>query len=94
MLVCAGQPCALTSGDFKLLGEFLLRPKRVLSREQLMDLTGGMDWAPLDRTIDSQVARLRKKIERDPASPKLITTVRGVGYSFTCDVERSRQTGT
>lgn len=89
-----GQPCDLTSGDFKLLNEFLLRPKRILSREQLMDLIGGPDWTPLDRTIDNQVARLRKKIERDPANPKLITTVRGVGYSFTCEVERSRQSVT
>jgi DNA-binding response OmpR family regulator len=83
-----GRPCELTSGDFKLLNVFLLRPKRILSREQLMDLIGGPDWTPLDRTIDNQVARLRKKIERDPANPKLITTVRGVGYSFTCEVER------
>ena len=84
-----GQPLELTSGEFKLLNVFLQRPKRILSREQLMDLTGGPDWAPLDRSIDNQVARLRKKIERDPAHPKLITTMRGVGYSFTCDVERS-----
>lgn len=83
------QPCELTSGDFKLLHMFLQRPKRILSRERIMDLTGGPDWTPLDRTIDNQVARLRKKIERDPVHPKLITTVRGVGYSFTCDVERS-----
>lgn len=87
-----GEPCDLTSGDFKLLNVFLSRPRRVLSREQLMDLIGGQDWTPLDRTIDNQVARLRKKIERDPARPKLITTVRGVGYSFTCEVVRSSQT--
>ncbi|MCK8462447.1 response regulator transcription factor [Aliiroseovarius sp. S1339] len=87
------KPCELTSGDFKLLNVFLLRPKRILSREQLMDLIGGPDWTPLDRTIDNQVARLRKKIERDPAHPKLITTVRGVGYSFTSEVVRSKQTG-
>lgn len=86
-----GTPCDLTSGDFKLLNLFLSRPKRVLSREALMDLIGGPDWTPFDRTIDNQVARLRKKIERDPAHPKLITTVRGVGYSFTCDVKRSGQ---
>ena len=89
-----GQLCDLTSGDFKLLTEFLMHPKRILSREQLMDLIGGPDWTPLDRTIDNQVARLRKKIERDPAHPKLITTVRGVGYSFTCEVERSDPTDT
>lgn len=87
-----GKPCELTSGDFKLLNLFLSRPKRVLSRAQLMDLIGGSDWTPLDRTIDNQIARLRKKIERDPARPKLITTLRGVGYSFTCEVERSSQT--
>jgi DNA-binding response OmpR family regulator len=77
----------LTSGEFKLLGVFLDRPKRVLSREQLMDLTGGFSYAPLDRVIDNQIARLRKKIERNPASPRLISTIRGIGYSFTCDVE-------
>jgi DNA-binding response OmpR family regulator len=77
----------LTSGEFKLLEVFLHRPKRVLSREQLMDLTGGHSYAPLDRTIDNQIARLRKKIERNAASPRLISTIRGIGYSFTCDVE-------
>ncbi|WP_299732621.1 response regulator [uncultured Tateyamaria sp.] len=79
--------CDLTSGDFKLLSVFLNSPKRVLSRDQLMDRTGGTEWSPLDRTIDNQVARLRKKIERDPSNPKLIKTVRGVGYTFACDVE-------
>lgn len=82
-----GEPLDMTSGEFKLLSIFLDRPKRVLSREQLMDLTGGHSYAPLDRTIDNQIARLRKKIERNPASPRLISTIRGVGYSFTCEVE-------
>lgn len=84
----SGVDCGLTSGDFKLLNVFLERPKRVLSRDQLMDLTGGIEWSPLDRAIDNQVARLRKKIERDPSDPQLIKTVRGVGYTFACDVER------
>lgn len=79
--------CDLTSGDFKLLSVFLNAPKRVLSRDQLMDLTGGVEWSPLDRTIDNQVARLRKKIERDPSKPKLIKTVRGIGYTFAIDVQ-------
>ena len=83
-----GADCGLTSGDFALLMVFLERPKRVLSRDQLMDLTGGVEWSPLDRTIDNQVARLRKKIERNPSDPKVIKTVRGVGYTFACDVER------
>ena len=81
-----GTSCELTSGDFKLLNIFLTHPKRALSRDQLMDLTGGIDWTPLDRTIDNQVARLRKKIERNPSNPKLIKTVRGVGYIFASHV--------
>lgn len=83
----AGEDCGLTSGDFKLLKIFLDRPKRVLSRDQLMDLIGGIEHNPLDRTIDNQVARLRKKIERNPSDPKLIKTVRGVGYMFAGDVK-------
>jgi DNA-binding response OmpR family regulator len=77
----------LTAGEFRLLNVFLNRPKRVLSRDQLMDLIGGPDWSPLDRTIDNQIARLRKKIERDPSEPRLIKSVRGVGYTFACEVE-------
>lgn len=86
----SGEDCGLTSGDFKLLKVFLDRPKRVLSRDQLMDLTGGIERNPLDRTIDNQVARLRKKIERNPSDPKLIKTVRGVGYMFAGDVKVSQ----
>lgn len=81
-----GELCKTTSGEFKLLSAFLDNPKRVLSRDQLMDLIGGSSWSPLDRTIDNQVARLRKKIERDPAKPRLIKTIRGVGYSFTAEI--------
>ncbi len=84
-----GKEQELTSADFRLLGVFLKRPKRVLSREQLMDLTGGIDWTPLDRTIDNQVARLRKKIERDPSQPNLIKTVRGIGYMFVSEVDEN-----
>lgn len=84
-----GRDHPLTSGDFKLLSILLKRPKRILTREQLMDLIGGHSWAPLDRTIDNQIARLRKKIERCPSEPTLIKTVRGVGYTFACDVSRS-----
>lgn len=82
----SGDDCSLTNADHKLLLIFLDRPKRVLSRDQLMDLTGGLEWSPLDRTIDNQIARLRKKIERNPSDPKLIKTVRGIGYTLACDV--------
>ena len=78
----------LTSGDFKLLQLLLEHPKRALSRSNIMDMLNGTDWTPLDRTIDNQVARLRRKIERDPGSPKLIKTVRGTGYMFATEVER------
>ena len=81
-----GNPIELTGGDFRLLKVLLERPRRVLSREQIMDLVNGADWSPLDRTIDNQVARLRKKIEPEPGSPTLIKTVRGVGYTFAAEV--------
>ena len=78
-----GKDCDLTTADFKLLCAFVDNPKRVLSRDRLMDLVNGTAWAPLDRAIDNQVARLRKKIERDPEHPLLIKTVRGIGYTLT-----------
>src|SRR5690606_6838517 len=52
----------LTTGEFNLLEAFVKRPQRVLSRSDIMDLLKGQDWAPLDRSIDNLVARLRKKI--------------------------------
>ena len=83
-----GSPLNLTSGDFKLLTVFLENPGRVLSRDRLMDLVGGLEWSPLDRTIDNQVARLRKKLERDTTAPKIIKSVRGVGYVFAAEIEQ------
>lgn len=83
-----GEDCSMTTADMALLTIFIQRPNRVLSRDQLMDLVGGIEWSPLDRTIDNQVARLRKKIERDPTNPKLIKTVRGVGYMCAQEVHK------
>jgi len=83
-----GNECGATTADMALLKIFLERPNRALSRDQLMDLIGGVEWSPLDRTIDNQVARLRKKIERNPTAPKLIKTVRGIGYMLASDVKR------
>lgn len=80
--------CELTTGEFNLLEIFADRPGRVLSRDNIMDLLKGIDWSPLDRTVDNLVARLRKKIEGDPNSPRLIKTVRGIGYVFTPEVTR------
>jgi two-component system OmpR family response regulator len=72
-----GTPIPLTSAEFDLLECFLRRPRRVLSREQLMDWTRGRQADALDRTIDVQVSRLRKKIESET---ELIKTVRNAGY--------------
>ena len=65
---------------------FLERPRFVLSREQLLDLTSGRAAQVFDRTIDNQISRLRRKIESDPAKPMLIATVWGGGYSLAADV--------
>ncbi len=82
-----GNPVELTTGEFDLLSAFARNPNRVLNRDQLMDLAKSRDWSPYDRSIDTQVGRLRKKVERDPSHPELIKTVRGVGYVFTPKVE-------
>jgi two-component system, OmpR family, response regulator len=77
---------ALTAGEFDLLAAFAARPKRVLNRDQLLDLTKGRAATTFDRSVDVQLSRLRRKIEADPNEPALIKTVRGGGYIFTADV--------
>ncbi len=81
-----GAEVALTTAEFRLLTAFLERPRFVLNREQLLDLTSGRASQVFDRTIDNQISRLRRKIEADPAKPTLIATVWGGGYSFSSDV--------
>jgi DNA-binding response OmpR family regulator len=78
----------LTTAEFNLLALFLQKPGRVLSRDELMDLLKGHDWTPMDRSIDALVARLRKKLEPDSERPKLVKTVRGIGYVFAGSVKR------
>jgi two-component system, OmpR family, response regulator len=78
----SGEEQNLTTSEFNLLEAFVKRPHRILSRDDIMDLLKGHDWSPLDRSIDNLIARLRKKVERDPEQPRLIKTVRGVGYTF------------
>jgi DNA-binding response OmpR family regulator len=82
-----GKDVPLTTGEFNLMTVFVRHAGRVLDRDQIMDLTRGREWDAYDRSIDAQVARLRKKIEQDAKSPKLIQSVRGVGYVFTAKVE-------
>jgi two-component system OmpR family response regulator len=78
----------LTSGEFDILLAFLLHPQQILNRDQLLDLARGRVAGPLDRTIDVQVGRLRRKLEVDPKDPELIKTVRGGGYVLTAEVAR------
>ncbi|HET6518874.1 MAG TPA: response regulator [Geminicoccaceae bacterium] len=82
-----GQRVELTSGEFTLLEALVRAPNRVLSRDQLFDMTRDRDYSAYDRAIDVQIGRLRRKIEPDPARPMLIKTVRGAGYMFTSEVE-------
>jgi two-component system OmpR family response regulator len=78
----------LSAGEFDLLAALAQRPRRVLSRDQLLDLCKGRAAQPFDRSIDVQVGRLRRKIEPDPTDPRIITTVRGGGYMFAPEVIR------
>ena len=79
----------LSAGEFDLLVVFLDHPQRILTREQLIDLTRGEGHDAFDRSIDVQVSRLRRKIEPDSKRPDLIRTVRNGGYMFTAKVSRS-----
>jgi two-component system, OmpR family, response regulator len=78
----------LSGGEFDLLVTFAQHPQRVLTREQLIDLSRGRGYEAFDRSIDVQVSRLRRKIEEDPSDPEIIRTVRNVGYLFATTVER------
>lgn len=78
---------SLTDSEFRLLIVLLERPRMVLSRDQLLDLTAGRTAGPLDRTVDNQISRLRRKIEPDVLRPRIIRTVRNGGYCLATDVE-------
>jgi len=82
----AGALVTLTSTEFELLLAFLLHPNVVLTREDLLKLVQGRGADVYDRAVDTLISRLRKKIEEDPKSPKLIKTIWGGGYQFSCEV--------
>ena len=82
-----GVVCPLTSAEFKLLEAFVSHPGRVLSRDFLINAVGGVNAEPLERSIDTTVSRLRRKIEIDGALPSLVKTVRGAGYRLCSDTE-------
>jgi DNA-binding response OmpR family regulator len=80
-----GNEHPLASSEFALLKAFAENPKRVLSRERLLDLAEARDREAFDRAIDVRITRIRRKIEPDPARPSVIRTVRGAGYLFSPD---------
>ncbi len=80
-----GNEHPLASSEFALLKAFAQNPKRVLSRERLLDLAEARDREAFDRAIDVRITRIRKKIEPDPTRPSVIRTVRGAGYLFSPD---------
>ena len=83
-----GVAVPLSTGEFDLLLALVEHPGRTLSRDQLLDLARHRAANVFDRSMDTQVSRLRKKIERDASDPKIIKTVWGGGYIFTADVSR------
>ena len=77
-----GRELPLTSMEFDLLRAFAEHPNRVLTRDQLLEWAHNRSWEPFDRSIDIRIARIRKKVEPDPAKPQVIKTVRGAGYIY------------
>lgn len=85
-----GRMVDLTNGEFSLLAAFVSAPQRILSRDQLLELSRLHNAEVYDRSIDVQILRLRRKIEPDPAQPHFIRTERGAGYFFDASVEAVR----
>jgi two-component system phosphate regulon response regulator OmpR len=80
-----GDPLALTTGEFAMLKALVRHPRQPLSRDKLAQLARGREFEPFDRSLDVQISRLRKILETDPAQPRFIQTVWGVGYVFVPD---------
>lgn len=85
----SGQVVDLTGAEFNLLAAFVDRPNRVLSRDAIADLTRKDDWEGFDRSIDTLVSRLRRKLSAHEGATNLIQTVRGEGYVLAADVKWS-----
>jgi DNA-binding response OmpR family regulator len=82
-----GEAVELTNGEFRILAAFLAAPQRILTRDQLLELSRVHNAEVYDRAIDIQILRLRRKIEADPARPQFIKTERGAGYVFSVSVD-------
>ena len=82
LLDVKGDDIPITSMEYDLLKIFTEHPNRVLTRDQILNLTKNRDWEPFDRSIDIRIARLRRKVEENPEEPRAIRTIRGAGYMF------------
>ncbi len=85
-----GEPVELTNGEFSLLTAFLSAPQRVLTRDQLLELSRMHNAEVYHRSIDVQILRLRRKIEPNPTHPTYIRTERGAGYLFDAPADALR----
>ena len=83
-----GVAVPLSTGEYNLLLALVTHARRVLTRDQLLDLAEGRELTAFERSVDNMVSRLRRKIEADPRNPTLIKTVRGGGYMLAADVRR------
>jgi two-component system, OmpR family, response regulator len=88
-----GRRVNLTSSEFELLTAFVRQPGQPLSRAALLGVLRGRAWSYFDRSIDTLVARLRKKIDSEPGRPPLIRSVRGIGYVFCASVSYLQDPG-
>lgn len=84
-LTKSGQALPLTTGEFAMLKTLARHPRQPLSRDKLAQLARGREFEAYDRSLDVQISRLRKMVETDPANPKFIQTVWGLGYVFIPD---------
>lgn len=80
-----GEPMTLTSGEFAVLKALVTHPREPMSRDKLMNMARGRDYSALERSIDVQVSRLRRMLEKDPSKPRYLQTVWGLGYVFVPD---------
>jgi DNA-binding response OmpR family regulator len=83
-----GVAVPLSTGEYNLLLALVTHARRILTRDQLLDLAEGRELAAFERSVDNMVSRLRRKIEPDPRNPMLLKTVRGGGYMLAADVRR------
>lgn len=84
-----GREVPITAMEYDMLRVFAQNPGRVLSRDRILELAHAREMEAFDRSVDTRIVRLRQKIEADPSYPQIIKTVRGAGYIFVPDAQRS-----